>query len=564
MSIRIEIELTSSTPDGSWTWRAAGAREPRGVLDGSILPQGAAVGDTLRVETEKDMDGTRVLSVVPGKEKAARSDVLELIPSDKPFEPVIQQRVTRDRDDRRPRRDGRDGPGGGDRRDRNDRGRSDRGPRRDGEPGGGRPGGDRPGGGGGGRGAPGDRNRGPSSGDRDRGGSGGPGGSGDDRRRQRPHFTPPPEVPQRPKPKRLRPGKQHRTEVLESLPEEQRTIAELALQGIAAVRQRLREDNVRLKAEGKPEMPEAAVLRMAEALIPRLRVADWLDRADAAQRQMEHLDLRDLRSVVAASDDPSVARDESTRELATALKAALVTKQDEELTLWLSDVEAALDVGRVVRALRLSSVPPKAGVPFPGALATRLAEATTASLQPGDGPDRWSAVLEAAAFSPIRSLVTPAAAPEQRSDELVATVRRLGPLLPQVAALFEIEVPAGAAVPKPLRPTTRRPEAKKAAPKAAPRPPAPRTQIPPPPSQAERDEAAADAEPTAAADEPVETTPVADTEPTAATDEPVETTPVADTEPTAATDEPVETTPVADTEPTAATDEPVDDRTRGR
>ncbi len=206
------------------------------------------------------------------------------------------------------------------------------------------------------------------------------------------------------------------------------------------MRQRLREDNARLQAEGKPEMPEAAVMRMAEELIPRLRVADWLDRADAAQRQLEHLDLRDLRSVVAASDDPSVARDESTRELATALKAALVTKQDEELTLWLADVEAALDVGRVVRALRLSSVPPKAGVPFPGALAARLGEATTASLQPGDGPDRWSAVLEAAAFSPVRSLVAPAAAPEQRSDELVATVRRLAPLLPQVAALFEIEV----------------------------------------------------------------------------------------------------------------------------
>ena len=61
MSIRIEIELTSSAPDGSWTWRAAGAREPRGVLDGSILPAGAAVGDQLRVETEKDIDGIRVL-----------------------------------------------------------------------------------------------------------------------------------------------------------------------------------------------------------------------------------------------------------------------------------------------------------------------------------------------------------------------------------------------------------------------------------------------------------------------------------------------------------------------
>ena len=246
--------------------------------------------------------------------------------------------------------------------------------------------------------------------------------------------------------------------MLGSLPEEQRPIAELALQGIAAVRQRLREDNARLKAEGKPEMPEAGVLRMAEELIPRLRVADWLDRADAAQRQLEHLDLRDLRSVVASADDPLVARDESTRALAAELKAALVTKQEEELALWLADVEAALDVGRVVRALRLSSVPPKAGVPFPAALAARLGEATTAALQPTDGPDRWSAVLEAAAFSPVRSLVAPTAPAEQRSDELLATVRRLAPLLPQVAALYGIEVPAGAAVPKPLRPTSRRRE----------------------------------------------------------------------------------------------------------
>ena len=347
--------------------------------------------------------------------------------------------------------------------DRGERREGDRAGRRGGE----RPAGDRP------------------AGDRERpAGERRPGG--EDRRRQRPHFTPPPEVPQRPKPKRLRPGKQHRTDVLEALPEEQRPVAELALQGIAAVRQRLREDNARLRAEGKPQMPEAAVMRMAEDLIPRLRVADWLDRADAAQRQMEHLDLRDLRSVVAASDDPVVARDESTRELATALKAALVTKQDEELTLWLADVEAALDVGRVVRALRLSSVPPKAGVPFPGALAARLGEATTASLQPGDGPDRWSAVLEAAAFSPVRSLVAPTAAPEQRSDELVATVRRLAPLLPQVAALFDIEVVPGAAVPKPLRPMTRRPETKKAAAKPA---RAPRQ--PPPPPEARGPEAAA-------------------------------------------------------------------------
>ena len=93
MSIRIEIELTSSAPDGSWTWRAAGAREPRGVLDGSILPAGSKVGDQLRVETEKDMEGTRVLSVVAAKEKGDRRDLLELLPSEERFEPVVQHRA---------------------------------------------------------------------------------------------------------------------------------------------------------------------------------------------------------------------------------------------------------------------------------------------------------------------------------------------------------------------------------------------------------------------------------------------------------------------------------------
>jgi hypothetical protein len=434
MPVRIEIELTSSSSDGSWTWRAAGAREPRGVLDGTILPSGSSVGDHLRVETEHDVDGIRVLSVVPAKEKSARAGLLELLPAEEQFDPVVQHRAPGGRGDgpRRPRRD----------RDGGERPRGDRGERRERRP---------PLEGGGERGERAERTERPPR-RRD----------GEDRRPPRPHFTPPPELPQRPKPKRLRPGKQHRTEVLTATPEEQRPVAELALQGMAAVRQRLREDNARLKAEGKPEMPEAAVTKMAEELLPRLRVADWLDRAEAAQRQLEHLDLRDLRSVVAASDDPLVARDESTRELAVSLKAALATKQEEELTLWLGDVEAALDVGRIVRALRLSSQPPKAGVPFPGALATRLAEATTASLQPTDGPDRWSAVLEAVAFSPVRTLVAPAAAPSQRSDELVATVRRLGPLLPQIAALFEVEVPANAPTPKPLRPTPRRDPPKKA------------------------------------------------------------------------------------------------------
>jgi len=258
-------------------------------------------------------------------------------------------------------------------------------------------------------------------------------------------------MPQRPKPKRLRPGKVNRNAVLAGLSDQQRPIAELALQGMAAVRSRLRTENERLTAEGREPMPEATVLALAEQLLPRLRVAEWTDRAEAALAQLDDLDLRDLRSVVAASDDPIVARDDASRDLASRLRDALRMKQEQELQLWFGDVDSALAIGRVIRALRLSSQPPKAGVVFPADIAKRLVDSTNATLTPVETAERWIAVLEAAAFSPIRSLIVPMGLPAVVTDELRATVTRLAPALPQIAALFGIEVPAGAAMPRPLR-----------------------------------------------------------------------------------------------------------------
>jgi hypothetical protein len=250
-------------------------------------------------------------------------------------------------------------------------------------------------------------------------------------------------------------------------------VAERALQGgLPAVRQAVNEQNARLKSEGKEEIPAAGLLAMAEQLLPMLRVAEWLDRADAALAVVDDLDLRDLRSVVAAAEDPMVARDESTRDVAATLRQALTSKQDKELALWFEDIDAAIGVGRVIRALKLSAQPPKAGVRFPAELAARLAAATNANLTPDALADRWAAVLEAAAFSPVRAQVKPEAGPTQSSDELMATVRRVAPLLPQVAELFGVEVAEGAAPPKPLRPT--RPATKKPARSA---PPAPRTTV---------------------------------------------------------------------------------------
>jgi len=438
MPRRIDIELTSALSDGSWTWRKAGALKPKGTVDASIIPDGSQVGDELRVEAEQMLDGMEILSVVKGREKSDRTDLLEFIPDDKPFEAVIETRAKRGR-----------GEGGGRGRESGDRDGRGKGRGRDGDRDGRGKGrdGDRP------RSRDADRSKGRDT-DRDK-------GRGDrSDRPKKPHFEAPPEVPQRPKPKRLRPGKARRQEVLAAVPEEQRPIAELALQGMSAVRTRVKEENAKLKADGKPEMPESSITKMAEEMLPKLRVADWLDRAEAAQRQMQHLDLRDLRSVVAASADSIVARDESTRAIAEELKASLATKQTEEMANWLEDVDAALTVGRVIRALRLSSQPPKAGVMFPPALAKRLGEAATASLLPEDAGDRWSAVLEAAAFSPVRALVTPTVPPTAITDDLKKTALRLGPLLPQIAALLGVEVPKDAKRPKPLRPTSRKDQKK--------------------------------------------------------------------------------------------------------
>ena len=429
MSRRIDIELTSSRPDGTWTWRAAGAREPKGVVPSSLLPTDATVGQVLKAEAEVDLDGLTITSVTDPKGRSPRSGLLELIPSEKPFEAVTQQLARKERSDR----PGRNRPRG-DRPDRGDRPRGerpDRGPRGERPDRGERPAGERP---------RGERRERPD-------GQRPP-------RRDRPNFTPPPELPQRPKAKRLKPGREHRNAVLAELPEAQRPVAERALQGgIPAVRQAINEQNAERRAQGLDEVPAAGLLAMAEQLLPKLRVAEWLDRADAARSVIDDLDLRDLRSVVAAGEDPVVARDESTRAIAAELKQALGAKQDKEMRLWFEDIDAAVGVGRVVRALKLSSQPPKAGTPFPTDLAKRLADAASASLTSDAPAERWVAVLEAAAFSPVRSQVVPPGAPAAPGEELLATVRRLGPLLPQVATLFGIEVAAGASAPKPLRPT---------------------------------------------------------------------------------------------------------------
>src|SRR6478736_10071777 len=136
MSRRIEVELTSSRDDGTWTWRAAGAKQPKGDLDGSLLYDGAKVGDVVRADADFMIDGIVITAVLAPKGARKEPDRLEIIgPPRRDDQLVTTQLAPKGRGgrdgDRRPRRAG-DRPGG---RPGGDR---DRRPRRDGDrPGGG-------------------------------------------------------------------------------------------------------------------------------------------------------------------------------------------------------------------------------------------------------------------------------------------------------------------------------------------------------------------------------------------------------------------------------------------
>jgi hypothetical protein len=418
MSRRIEVELTSSRDDGTWTWRAAGAKLPKGELDGSLLFTGAQVGDVVRADADFMMDGIVIVGVLAPKGARKEPERIEIVGTPRrDDEPLVtstlapkgsrggDRKPRRDADDRRPRRDGADRKPG------------DRKPRSEGE------------------------------------GASGPRPD----RRDRPARAPRPAPEPKPKPKRLRAGRTHRNEVLASLPAEQKPIAEQVLRGgIPAVRVAVEKQNETNKAEGTPEISPAPLLTLAEELMPALRTAEWRDKAEAAIADMAELDLRDLRSVVVASD--VAARDEECRALADQLKVGLSQRVESEHAAWLAEIAETLDSGRAVRALRVSSRPPKAGAPLPPELAVRLADAAAASLTPDTGSDRYATVLDALAFSPVRTQVTPTGIPAEPTPELLAAVKKVAGRLPAIAAMFGIEAA---------------PASKAGRPRSKPRPPKP-------------------------------------------------------------------------------------------
>jgi hypothetical protein len=552
MGRRIEVELTSSRDDGTWTWRAAGAKQPKGVVDATLLYEGARVGDVVRAEADFEIEGISITAVLPPKEKKREEPSrLEVIGPPREHQGVTSSLVAksdRPRSDRPGRdRDGRDGRDARPRRDGPGDARRGGPPRtRDGAPTGGRP---RPEGraGAGGEGRPRPERGRPEGRPAERRGPRPDGGRPDSReRRPAPQQQPEPAPP---KARRLSPANVHRAAVVAGLPPEQQPIAEHVLRGgIPAVRQAVEAQNARLREEGQPEVKAAALVALAEQILPQLKAAEWRDRAEAAAKMVDDVSLRDLRSVVAGAD---AARDDEGRLLAGTLRQVLERRVNEQRERWVKDITGALDEGRLVRALRLSAHPPDPASRFPADLAVRLSEAAGAAMTPEATPDRWATLLDAVNESPVRRSVKPAGLPAEPGEALLHAAHQASGRVPALAALLGITMP-----PPPGPPGAGRTGGTRGG-----RPPGQTRRRPPPPPSSPRATDAADAPapvdaaPAAPAG-PATTPPEGDAPVAAPTSAPVaEATPDPEPEPTPAAvadatrDPEPEPTPVAEATP---------------
>lgn len=406
MPNRMDIELTSQTPDGGWTWRAAGARQPRGSVGADLVPEGAKVGDVLRAELEIGIEGLEVVTLQASRpqERPTRHETIEIIGPERRAPDVsvalvsgARRRRQREEPEDRRWRERRGGAGGEGRRARGGaegEGR-DRGERRGVSPR---------------RGAQG-RERGPRTDERRQGAG----------RERRPAQT-----------------TVHRNAALAALkPEEVPVAEELLRGGLPAVRQAIEEQNARATSEGRPTVASEPLLAAAERLVPLVNLASWKDRASAAQSAGKELRLRELRAVVAASR--AVALDDEGRTMSKALQQSLDQRVAALRQDWLDRLDRSMEEGRIADALETAARAPEPGTRLPAEKAVRLAQAAGAALVPEMATEEWTALLDAVVASPVRRTVKPAGIPDD--DRARAAALAVAGVVPDLARQLGLPLP---------------------------------------------------------------------------------------------------------------------------
>jgi hypothetical protein len=443
MSRRIEIEITSLSGDLA-TWRAAGAKLPKGVLAASLIPGGPVIGNVYRADIEQYMEGIEVLSVTAPKSASPldpRNERIELIPEVKKGPDVIVTYAPKGRggrrDDRHEGRDGRDGA----RRDSSKR-PSSRGDRKDGPSATGErpprgPRTDRPAREEHAEGAVRER---PARARSER--PGGPGG-----RTARPEHPRGPQTPPL--------TTTHRNALLATLSPEQLPVAEQLLRGgMPAVRAAVELQNKNATAQGRPTIDPTTIDRIAEDLLNRTNLAMWKDRAGGAIGAGRELRLRDLRAVVTSAK--TVSLDDDARTQLKELQVSLTARVEHLRTQWNEKLEAAITAKNVKEALSLVARPPDMSTRVSADAATRVVALVSETLNADQNPQLWNEIVELTADTSIRRNVKPLGIPNDEASRAVA-VHNAG-AIPELAKLLGMKVPP----PPPPTRLVRRPPTRRA------------------------------------------------------------------------------------------------------
>ncbi len=366
MATRIEIELTSKVSEDRWTWRAAGAKLPKGTLPANLLWGDAKVGDTARAEIASGLDGIEVLVVHPPVTPTPETNRIEIGQNPPESRPRPTRTPREHSKSERPRREN----------SRTQRPRGDR-----------------------------------------------------DKTHSRDSRT---------RTVRLAPKNIHKLQAVEAALPEHRPIAEQLLRGgMPAVRAALATQADQDAQAGKPITPPEAYLAIAEQLMPSIRLATWLDRAEAAKEVIDTLPLKDLRAVVAAADRS--AKDPLALELRGTLNTALEQRSEKEIGAWKEDITTALTENRLVRALRLSSRLPDPTATLGDELAKSLSEAASKEMTSETPSERWMVLIDAVASSPVRRQVNPDGLPADASEELVEFAKENAQRIPRLGTMLGIE-----------------------------------------------------------------------------------------------------------------------------
>ncbi len=400
MSRRIDIEITSLQGDVA-TWRAAGAKLPKGVVSVDLVPGGPVVGGVYRADVEQYMEGFEVLSVAPPKTASPldpRHERLELIPKAASGPDVV---VTYAPKGRGPRREGPGAPREGARR----------GPARPGAK---------------------DRERGPRE-----------AGAARPDRPDRPERPGRPGRPRTERGPRPNPGQPpvttvHRNALLATLSPEQLPVAEQLLRGgMPSVRAAVAEQNKNATAQGRPTVDPGTIERIAEDLLGRTTLAMWKDRAAGALQAGKELRLRDLRAVVTSAK--TVSLDEESRAQLKELQTALGARLDALRAQWTERLDKALSSGDVAEALRLVARPPDMSTRVSSETAAKVVALTSEALTAEQEPAKWRELVGLAAETSVRRNIKPVGIPDDEESRAVA-LHNAGSI-PELAKLLGMKVP---------------------------------------------------------------------------------------------------------------------------